>query len=205
MLYRSSVLREDVRKTNKDYYSLKDRELNIYKIPEMNYLVSNGTGSRDIYKMGDYKEIWTIGRFINRVKYYTVREIGKNFSRMPLEMEWREDNNTYKAFMWVPDYITLDLYNVTMEDLERRLGSFNLDIKLTSLPQRYCAQFLHTGSYINIEASIDFMINELTIKGLKLIGGPQEIFMNHPHCNPPEKLKILLRQEIDVPNGNAAG
>lgn len=197
MLYRSSVLREDIRKSNKDYYSLKDKVLNIYKIPEMNYLVSNGIGSRDIYKMHDYKEIWTIGRFINRVKYYTIRELGKNFSRMPIEVEWREVNNTFKAFMWVPEYISQDLYNVTMGDLERRLGNLNLDIKLSSLPQRYCAQYLHTGSYNHIEASIDNMLEGLTKKGLKHNGRPQEIYMNHPHCNPPEKLKILIRQEID--------
>ncbi|GGD77950.1 hypothetical protein GCM10010911_39930 [Paenibacillus nasutitermitis] len=54
----------------------------------MQYLISSGVGERDIYRMYDYNEIWTIGRFINRVKYYTKRELGKNFSRMPIEVEW---------------------------------------------------------------------------------------------------------------------
>jgi hypothetical protein len=109
MLGRSNVIREDVRKTNMRYYSLKDKEINYYQIPQMKCLAALGTGERNIYKMYDYKEIWTIGRFINRVKYYTVRELGKNFSRMPLELVWGESND-FKAFMWIPDYISQDYF-----------------------------------------------------------------------------------------------
>jgi len=71
MTSRSNIFREDVRKTNRKYYSLRDNKVNFYSIPNMNYVESIGSGERDIYKMYDYKEVWTIGRFINRVKFYT--------------------------------------------------------------------------------------------------------------------------------------
>lgn len=195
---RAVVYREDVRKTNKEYYSLKDKVVSFYSIPEMNYLMTSGIGIRDIYKMYDYKEIWTMGRFINRVKYYTVRDLGKNFSRMPLELDWSEPGTEFTAMMWVPDYIDQELYTITMDDLNKRLGKFDFTITLTTMPERHCAQYLHTGSYENIESSRQHMINELENMGYKTKCRIQEIYMNHPHCNPPEKLKILLRQEISL-------
>lgn len=194
---RAAVFREDVRKTNKEFYSLKDKIVSFYTIPTMNYLITSGSGARDIIKMYDYKEIWTMGRFINRVKYYTVRDLSKNFSRMPLELDWSESGTEFSAMMWIPEYIDQDLYDITMKDLINRHGSFDFSIDLTHIPTRFCAQLLHTGSYEFIDSSKQHLLNELEKMGYKTKGRPQEIYMNHPQCNPPDKLKILLRQEIE--------
>jgi hypothetical protein len=198
-LSRQTIYREDVRKTNSEFYSLRDKKMNYYDIPEMNYLVSSGHGVHSIYDMYDFKDIWTIGRFINRVKHYTVKSLNKNFSRMPLEMEWGEDTEIgkyYIAMMWVPSYISEELFNKTMKDLQERLGKMDFKIAMTRVPKRRCAQLLHEGSYQTIDTTKQNLLNELHKEGYSPIGNPQEIYMNHPHCNPPEKLKILLRQEI---------
>jgi len=198
MSSRSSVFREDVRKTNKEYYSLKDKKVQYYLIPKMKYLESIGSGERDIYRMYDYKEVWTIGRFINRVKFYTVRDLGKNFSRMPLELAWGDSDYEYKVSMWVPEYITEDLFEVTMTDLRERYDFVkNLSISLYSRQERKCAQLLHFGEYSHIESSKQNLLEEINAKGYSPKGSLEEIFMNHPHCNPPDKLQILLRQEVD--------
>lgn len=195
------VIRENVRKLNKEFYSLKDKEINIYQVPQMQYLIASGVNVRNIYQMYDFKEIWLIGRFINRVKYYTKREISKNFSRMPIEVEWgdkTESGTEFKAMMWIPDYINEDLFNVTMKDLMKRHTDYETNLSLTKLPLRVCAQLLHKGDYRFIDSSKQKLTEELKHKGYQLIGKPQEIFMNHPHCNLPEKLNILLRQEISI-------
>jgi hypothetical protein len=72
---RVGILREDVRKSNKQFYSLKDKQTNFYTIPDTKYLISSGIATHNIYAMYDLKEIWTIVRFINRVKHYTVKEL----------------------------------------------------------------------------------------------------------------------------------
>ncbi|WP_054028759.1 hypothetical protein [Bacillus sp. FJAT-28004] len=193
------VVREDVRRLNKEFYSLKDKDINFYKIPHMKYLVASGVNDRDIYRMYDYKEIWTIGRFINRFKYYTKREINKNFSRMPIEIEWGRKTETgteFKVMMWVPDYIDEDLFTITMADLKNRHDLNEVNLSLNTLPNRLCAQLLHKGNYSNVEASKQILVEDLRKDGYLMKGNPQEIFMNHPHCNPPERLNILLRQEI---------
>lgn len=193
------VVREDVRRLNKEFYSLKDKDINFYQIPQMQYLVASGVNDRDIYRMYDYKEIWTIGRFINRVKYYTIREINKNFSRMPIEIEWGRKTETgteFKVMMWVPDYIDEDLFTITMADLKNRHDINEVNLSLNSLPNRLCAQLLHKGNYSNVEASKQILVEDLHKDGYQMKANPQEIFMNHPHCNPPERLNILLRQEI---------
>ncbi|WP_158299290.1 hypothetical protein [Paenibacillus antri] len=158
-----------------------------------------GVGKRDIYKMYEYKEVWTIGRFINRVKFYTVRELGKNFSRMPLELAWgNTGNDEYKVSMWVPDYISGDLFEMTMNDLKKRQEFIgDVSISLVDKRKRCCAQYLHSGDYNLIDSSKEYLLEEIHAKGFTPKGGTQEIFMNHPHCNPPEKLKVLLRQEIE--------
>jgi hypothetical protein len=141
------VLREDVRRLNKEFYSLKDKDINFYQIPQMQYLIASGVNDRDIYRMFEYKEIWTIGRFINRVKYYTKREINKNFSRMPIVIEWGRKTETGMEFtvkMWVPDYIDEDLFNVIMTDLKNRHDINEVYLSLTTLPHRLCAQLLRT-------------------------------------------------------------
>jgi len=197
MASRFGIFREDVRKTNKEYYSLRDNKVNFYLIPGMNFIESIGSGKRDIYKMHDYKEVWTIGRFINRVKYYTVRELGKNFSRMPLELAWGDSDNEYKASMWVPEYISDDLFEVTMSDLGRKYDFVkDLSISLIFRKERNCAQLLHFGEYNQIESSKQYLLEGIYAEGFTPTGKLGEIFLNHPHCNPPDKLQILLRQEI---------
>lgn len=193
------ILREDVRRLNKEFYSLKDKETNFYHIPQMQYLIATGVNDRDIYQMYDYKEFWTIGRFINRVKYYTKREINKNFSRMPIEVAWGNKTETgteFTVMMWVPDYINEDLFSVTMNDLKKRHDINELNLSLTTIPERFCAQLLHKGNYSYVEQSKQMLVEELNKSGYQSVGKSLEIFMNHPHCNPPEKLNILLRQEI---------
>jgi hypothetical protein len=86
-----------------------------------------------------------------------------------------------------------------MGDLNERFDHVDdLDIKLITRRPRYCAQYLHVGNYNLIDNTKQDMLEELYSKGCKSIGELEEIYMNHPHCNPPEKLKILLRQEIQI-------
>src|SRR5690606_336763 len=199
---RGGLVREDLKKQYSKYYSLKDKEVALYVLPEMTYLTASGLGARNIYQMYDYKEIWTMGRFINRVKHYTIHQLERNFSRMPLEMEWKdiaqEDSLVpYRARMAVPEYINLDLYNLTMEDLKKRLGEIDFKLEIANVSERNCAQLLHEGSYESIHLTRERLVNDLQQQGYSLKGDMQEIYMNHPHCNPPEKLKILLRQEVE--------
>ncbi|AZN39928.1 GyrI-like domain-containing protein [Paenibacillus albus] len=194
---RVGIFREDVRKTNKQFYSLKDKETTVYELPSMQVLTTSGMEERDIYRMFDYSGIWTMGRFINRVKSYTKRELGKNFSRMPIEVEWGAVSG-YRAMMWVPGYITQDIFEATMADLHTKFSNAEPSMALTSLPPRRCAQLLHIGRYEFIDSTRKQLTENLQSQGLRLIGGSQEIFINHPHCNPPEKLNILIRQEVEV-------
>lgn len=104
----------------------------------------------------------------------------------------------YKVSMWVPEYITEDLFEVTMTDLRERYDFVkNLSISLNSRQERKCAQLLHFGEYSHIESSKQYLLEEINAKGYSPTGRLEEIFMNHPHCNPPDKLQILLRQEVD--------
>mgnify|MGYP001347468169 CR=1 FL=1 len=193
---RAGIVREDVRKTNREFYSLKDRTPTIYELPSMQMLETSGKEERDIYRMYDYSGIWTMGRFINRVKFYITHELGRNFSRMPIEVEWGESE--YRARMWVPDYISQDIYEVTMADLLAKFDRADPNVALTTLPPRKCAQLLHIGPYEFIESTREQLEEQLRSQGYRPVGRPQEIYMNHPHCNPPEKLNILIRQEVEL-------
>lgn len=197
---REGIVREDLKKSNKQFYSTRDHDVTVYEIPEMKFIHTMGIGEHNIYRMGDYKEIWTMGRFINRVKHYTVKDMNKNFSRMPLEMEWgglRETGVEFKALMAVPEYINETFYQSTMTDLENRLGDLNFKINVETIIQGKCAQILHKGSYQDLGRTMEILKEELHRRAFKLRNRHREIFMNHPHCNPPEKLQILIRQPIE--------
>lgn len=198
---REGIVRENLRRINKQYYSTRDREVAIYEIPEMNFIYAEGTGEHDIYRMYDFKEIWTMGRFINRVKHYTKKEITRNFSRMPLEMEWgelQESGIRFKALMAVPVYIDETAFTNAIADLQMRLGEFEFKIHLKTIVQGPCAQILHQGRYRDIGIALEKLNEEMYRKGYQARHSHREIYMNHPHCNPPEKLQILIRQPIEV-------
>ncbi|WP_248926838.1 GyrI-like domain-containing protein [Paenibacillus hamazuiensis] len=202
---RQRVHKEDVKKLNKTIYSIKDLEATVYDIPEMNYIFAHGNGARNIYRMYDYKEIWTMGRFINRSKYYTVGELGKNYSRMPLEMEWGEAAEQaepgtevpFTAMMWIPEYVSEFIFDRTLSDLRGRLGELGATLQLGKVSQGTCAQLMHFGHYSGIGETVRQMRSSLEEQGYVPKGRHREIFMNHPHCNPPEKLQILIRQPLE--------
>jgi len=198
---RQTVHREDVRRSNKAFYSLRDKQVQLYDIPAMNYLISEGRGEHSIYRMYDYPDIWQMGRFINRVKHYTVKDLGLNFSRMPMEMEWGDEPVqgivSYRALLWIPSYITEEMYQRTIDDLRERLTTVEKSISMAKLPERTCAQLLHQGRHDDIGFTKRRLLDEIRSLGYSPQGRMQEIYMNHPRCNPPEKLQILLRQEVE--------
>jgi hypothetical protein len=197
---RDGLVREDLKKINKQFYSTRDLEMTVYEIPEMKFIHTVGVGEHNIYRMNDFNEIWTMSRFINRVKHYTVKDIQKNFSRMPLEVEWGEllENGVeFKAMMAVPEYISETFYKSTMTDLHKRLGELKFKINMETISQGKCAQILHKGRYQDIGRTIEILKEELHKREYKLRHSHREIYMNHPHCNPPEKLQILIRQPIE--------
>ncbi|UTR10754.1 GyrI-like domain-containing protein [Evansella sp. LMS18] len=197
---RTLVEEVNLKKLYKSYYSQRDKVVRFYDLPEMKYLISSGEGERNIYNMYDFQEVWTMGRFINRVKHYTIKNPGKKLSRLPVEMRWNgslESLASFQAMMVMPDFIKYEHFEAAMKDLNQRLGKMDFVIKLTDLPKRRCAQLLHEGPYENIEKTRAHLNKGLTQEGCTPKGEVQEIYLNHPHCNPPEKLKILLRQEIN--------
>lgn len=198
---RKGLMRESLKQLYKEFYSLRDKKVNVYDLPAMTYVITSGASNHNIYEMHEFKEVWTMGRFINRVKHYTIHNLKKNFSRMPLEMEWgtitSDGITTFTARMVVPDYITDDLYVPTLEDLQKRLGIIDFPLDLNVIPERRCGQLLHIGTYDTISDTREKLKKGLREEGHTLQGGIQEIYMNHPHCNPPDKLKILLRQEVE--------
>jgi len=105
-------------------------------------------------------------------------------------LDWQLDK--YERF----DVINEELFNVTMNDLKKRHKIDEMNLSITDIPQRLCGQLLHQGDYVTIKESKQKLIKELINCGFQLQGEPQEIFINHPYCNPPEKLNILLRQQV---------
>lgn len=189
-----------MRKSNKQFYSTKDHAVTVYDIPEMKFIYTMGNGEHNIYRMFDFNEIWTMNRFINRVKHYTVKDLTRNFTRMPLEMEWgdlRENGIEFKAMMAVPAYIDESFYQSTMIDLQNRLGDLPFKIHLETITQGKCAQILHKGKYQDLGRTLEMMKEELHKRSYQVSHRHREIFMNHPHCNPPEKLQILIRQPLE--------
>lgn len=195
-----AIAREDVKKQLITFYSTKDKEVTMYELPQLNYIQTKGVGERNIYRMYEYKQLWTMNRFVNRVKHYTIEDLIKNFSRMPLEMEWedaRDQEVNYKARFVLPSYVNDVHYIMTMKDLNNRLGEIPFELALDTQEQGKVAQLLHRGCYDDIHHSIHKLQQSLQDQGYTLKGNHREIFLNHPHCNPPEKLQILLRQYIE--------
>lgn len=198
MTLAEQIVKEDVRTLHRKLYSVSKsaQTIGIHKMPEMNYLVSSGIGDRNIQRIRDIKEFGWMFVCNNRIRSYTVKELHKNFIMSPFEFQWAEDTQEgtrFKAGLWVPDYVTeLHLKNAMLD----RLGNDNLPVLLEREPEGLCAQFLHIGSYLEVEELAEKLRNEIIDRGYTPLGRHKEIYMSHTNIGWPNHLKIIIRQSI---------
>ncbi|MFT4413672.1 hypothetical protein ACLM5H_07420 [Fredinandcohnia humi] len=193
---------QDHRKIHKNIYKVKPNVIEVIEVPELQYIVTEGTGPKNVYEMHDGDPLWSISRVTNRLKDMTKNELEYKFTLMPLEVIWTRNEGesmmsySWNAMMQVPDIITQEMFTAAIHELEQRKRSVRVPLRLEKWKQNTCVQTLHVGPYTQIEETIDLLKRFCDDQGFQIANYIREIYINAPFCNPPEKLQTIVRAEI---------
>lgn len=192
-------VKDDIRKLQKDLYGLskKSKEIRILSVPAMKYITSVGILRGNFYGVRSIEECNMMFVCNNRIRSYTVKEQNRNFIMSPFELEWgnqTEQGREVKVSLWVPDYVTQSELKVAMLD---RLGSGEYPLYLEQSTEGLCAQLLHTGSYNEVNQTIERIKEYVDEQGYKANTNQyKEIHLSHVSIGWPEKTNMIIRIPI---------
>jgi hypothetical protein len=193
----------DHRKIHTHLYKMKSGTTQIVEVPNLTFISAQGQGPRDVYAMHQGDALWSITRVVNRLKDMTKLDLGYKFKLMPLEMEWSaasasmQEESKWKAMMQVPELITQDMFHTAILELEKRKRSVRVPLELEKQPGGTAIQTLHTGAYHHLKESNESLLHFCRNEQLHIKNEFREIYINQPFCNPPEKLKTIVRVRIE--------
>ncbi|WP_108672342.1 GyrI-like domain-containing protein [Peribacillus acanthi] len=188
----------DHRKIYRHVYKAKG-QIEIIEVPNLQFIVAEGIGARDVYEMHTGEALWSISRVTNRLKDMTKTQMGYKFTLMPLEIIWErldQDEWSWRSMMQVPEIITEEMFQHSLIELEKRKRNIKVPLKLVAQPECTSVQGIHLGPYSSIPETIEMLESFCKVNGYTIQGHFREIYINQPFCNPPEKLQTILRAEV---------
>jgi len=144
------------------------------------------------------------------VKFLSKRELGRDYSVMPLEgLWWSPDMDAFTAardksrWDWtlmtmVPDWITAEHVEAARAAVAGRGGAPVLDaVRLEAYDEGLSVQTLHVGPYDDEGPVLDQMHHEfIPARGLRMTGKHHEIYLSDARRTAPARLRTILRQPV---------
>lgn len=192
-----------------DTYQAKQGEFRIVDLPDMHYLMLDGTGDPNTSPLfADSVE--TLYPVAYKVKFASKRELGRDYVVPPLEgLWWAEDMTTFSTardksrwdwtlMLMVPDWIDADLVESVVQQVGAKSPPERLaDLRFALLSEGRCVQTLHIGSFDDETAVLAQMHNEIIPEyGFQLAGKHHEIYLSDFRKVTPEKMRTILRQPV---------
>ena len=196
----------DYKKELKHLYKPSALKIEFKDIPEMNFLMIDGTG--DPNTSLDYKEaIEALFTLSYTLKFMIKKgELGIDYGVMPLEGLWwvddmsKFDQNKKEDWKWTamimqPEVVTNELVaSATVEVRKKKNPKALSKIRFEAFTEGKAAQTLHIGPFSEegpiIKKVHDCIIND----GHKLSGKHHEIYLSDIRRAAPEKWKTIVRQ-----------
>jgi hypothetical protein len=200
----------DLKKELKNLYKPSAKKPSIVEIPEMNFLMIDGAGNPNTNP--DYQAaVEALYGVSYTLKFASKKELGKDYVVMPLEGLWwgtpmgkheftEEDKDKFIWTMMIvqPDFVTTELVEKAIEEVERKKGLQNLDkLRFEAFAEGLSVQIMYFGPYNDEGPTITSMHQFAFDQGYKLRGKHHEIYLSDPRRTAPEKLKTVLRHPIE--------
>lgn len=201
----------DFKKTIDAYRGRKGR-YDIIDVPELNYLMIDGTG--DPNTAPEFTTaVEALYPLAYTLKFVSKRALARDYTVMPLEGLWWTDDHAafttardkskwnWTLMIMQPDWIDHEMFadavataaakNPAARVGEVRFGSFN---------EGQCVQTMHVGAFDD-EAPVLAQMHDVVIPqhGLRLSGKHHEIYFSDPRKGDPSKRRTILRQPVTQP------
>ena len=198
-------------KRSLDAYQAKTGHLRIVEVPDMQYLMIDGSGDPNT-SPAFAKAVSALYPVAYKLKFASKRELGRDYVVMPLEgLWWADDMDVFTAsrdksrwdwtlMIMVPDWIDQHMFAASVEQAGAKDRPARLDeVRLESLSEGRCVQTLHVGSFDD-EADVLSRMHHQFIpeNGLHMVGKHHEIYFSDFRKVAPEKRRTLLRQPVST-------
>lgn len=197
----------DLKKQLKEYYTAPAKLPVIVDVPEMSFLMADGTGDPNTSK--DYPLlIEALFAMSYGAKFHIKKTaLGVDYGVMPLEGLWWTDNLAdfsmtdrrpwkWTAMIMQPEWVTPDILDVARKKAENKLGRALDQVYYATLAEGQSAQVMHVGPYSDEPPTIAALHQFIADNGRQLRGKHHEIYLGDPRRTKPERLKTVIRQPI---------
>lgn len=200
-------MKTDLKKELKHLYNPSARQVAIVDVPEMNFLMVDGSGDPNTSQ--EYKDaIEALYAVSYALKFMIKKEKEIDYVVMPLEGLWWTDDMTkfsmenkdawrWTAMIMQPQYVTENLVQKALQQVEEKKNPPALSkIRFESFYEGLSAQIMHIGPYSAEGPTIERLHNLIREKGYELRGRHHEVYLSDPRRSRPEKMKTVIRQPI---------
>jgi len=199
----------DFKKTLDSYHAVRG-EFRIVDVPEMQYLVVDGSGDPNT-SPAFHAAVESLYPVAYKLKFSSKREMGRDYVVPPLEgLWWSKDMASFTSardksrwdwtlMLMVPDWIGSDLVALATAQVGATSAPARLDdIRLESLAEGRCVQTLHIGSF-DAETEVLAQLHDEFVprNGLRMVGKHHEIYLSDFRKVAPDKLRTVLRQPVE--------
>jgi hypothetical protein len=200
----------DFKKTFKDLYSASPKEIQLVRVPRLQFLMADGEG--------DPNEVPAFGEAIEALYgiAYTLKFALKkedpelDYVVPPLEGLWwaddfqafspeRMDKNAWKWTLVIlqPETVTQEQVSKAKDQVFGRKGLPGVSrVYFAAHEEGLSVQLLHIGPYANEGETIEKLHDFMRKHGFAFNGKHHEIYLSDPRRTEPEKLKTILRQPV---------
>lgn len=190
-------------------YSPPRGRFEVVTVPPLQYLMIDGQG--DPNTAPAYTDaLASLYPLAYALKYFSKRELGRDYGVMPLEGLWwadvmadfttRRDKTKWRWTLLnlLPDWITSEQVEAARRTVAAKGTAQALDaVRLESFDEGLCVQTLHVGSYDDEGPVLERLHHEFApANGLRLTGTHHEIYLSDARRTAPPRLRTILRQPV---------
>lgn len=197
----------DYKKELKALYNPTSKEVSIVDVPEMNFLMIDGTGAPESEQFA--KSIEAIYPIAHNIKFDIKKNEGTDFGVMPLEGLWwaddmhdfdpengNRDNWKWTLMIMQPEIVSQKHFARALENVKKKKDNPYIEkVRFEAFKEGKSAQIMHIGLFSAEGPNIQRIHNKISEIG-KLSGKHHEIYLSDFRRVNPEKMKTILRQPL---------
>ena len=198
----------DLKKELKHLYSPSSKEVSIIDVPEMNFLMIDGSGDPNTAQ--EYQEaIEALYAMSYELKFMVKRgESGIDYGVMPLEgLWWTDDMSQFSVdnkdiWKWTsmimqPEYVVEELFNKAAGQVAKKKNPPALPrMRFETFSEGLAAQVMHLGPFSDEGPTVERLHSFIHENGYELTGRHHEIYLSDFRRAAPEKMKTVIRQPV---------
>ena len=203
-------MKQEWKKVHKDLYGIKAQPV-LLDVPEQSFIMLDGEGNPNAT---DFSErvgaLYSLAYAVKmNYKKSAAGQTVDDFAVYPLEGVWRQktagadkldkDNLAYTIMIAQPDFITPEMWQDALTKTRiKKPNPLYEEVRFERMADGKSVSILHVGRFDDEPASFAKMDNFCQEHGLRRSDDThREIYLNNANRTAPEKLKTILRYEVE--------